>query len=87
MSISGVTTISLMQCDKSLLHRVDCGLWKFRPTPLQWLHEVAGYWQELEHAVAHTNPEQHPHQGQDPELEHANCTLSQNLRHLWHCVV
>ncbi len=28
-------------------------------TPLQWLGEVAGYWQELEHAVVHTDSE-HP---------------------------
>ncbi len=27
MAVSSVTTISLMQCDTSLLHRVDCGLW------------------------------------------------------------
>ncbi len=27
MSVSGVTTICLMQCDTSLSHRVDCVLW------------------------------------------------------------
>ena len=31
------------------------------PTPLQWLCEVTGYWQELEHAVVHVNPEHHKH--------------------------
>ncbi len=32
-------------------------------TPLQWLCEVAGYWQELEHAVIYANPE-HPKHAQ-----------------------
>ncbi len=32
-------------------------------TPLQWLCEVAGYWQELEHAVVHADPE-HPKHAQ-----------------------
>ncbi len=32
------------------------GCWS---TPLQWLWEVAGYWQELEHAVVYADPE-HP---------------------------
>ncbi len=27
-------------------------------TPLQWLCEAAGYWQELEYAVVYANPEQ-----------------------------
>ncbi len=65
MSVSGVTTICLMQCNTSLSHRVECGL--CRPTPLQWQCEVAGYWQELEHVVAHTRPEQCRHQGKDPD--------------------
>ncbi len=30
------------------------GCWS---TPLQWLCEVAGYWQELEHAVVYADPE------------------------------
>ena len=33
------------------------------PTPLQRLCKVAGYWQELEHAVIHVNPE-HPKHAQ-----------------------
>ncbi len=60
-SVSGVTTICLTQCSTSPSHRVDqvvdCGLWDVGP--LQWLCEVAGYWQELEHAVVYTDPE-HP---------------------------
>ncbi len=32
-------------------------------TPLQWLCKVAGYWQELEHAVIFADPE-HPKHGQ-----------------------
>ncbi len=32
-------------------------------TPLQWLCEVAGYWQELEHAFVYTDPE-HPKHAQ-----------------------
>ncbi len=32
-------------------------------TPLQWLCEVAGYWQELEHAVVYADPE-HPKHAQ-----------------------
>ena len=55
-----------MQLDTSHSHRVDqavyCGLWNVVPTPLQWLCEVAGYWQELEHAVIH-DPE-HPKHAQ-----------------------
>ncbi len=31
MSVSDVTTICLMQCDTSLSHRVDCGLWSVGP--------------------------------------------------------
>ena len=31
------------------------------PIPLQWLWEVAGYWQELEHTIIHDDPE-HPKQ-------------------------
>ncbi len=30
-------------------------------TPLQWLCEVAGYWQELEHAVVYADPEHRKH--------------------------
>ena len=37
------------------------------PTPLQWLCEVAGFWQELEHAVVHVGPE-HP--------KYAECLVS-----------
>ncbi len=36
------------------------GCWS---TPLQWLCEVAGYWQELEHAVVYADPE-HPKHAQ-----------------------
>ncbi len=36
------------------------GCWS---TPLQWLCEVAGYWQELEHAVIYADPE-HPKHAQ-----------------------
>ncbi len=32
-------------------------------TPLQWLCKVAGYWQELEHAVVYVGPE-HPKHAQ-----------------------
>ncbi len=32
-------------------------------TPLQWLCEVAGYWQELEHAAVYADPE-HPKHAQ-----------------------
>ncbi len=32
-------------------------------TPLQWLCEVTGYWQELEHAVVYADPE-HPKHAQ-----------------------
>ncbi len=32
-------------------------------TPVQWLCKVAGYWQELEHAVVYANPE-HPKHAQ-----------------------
>ncbi len=51
-SVSGVTTICLTQCNTSPSHGidqvVDYGLWNVGP--LQWLCEVAGYWQELEHS-------------------------------------
>ncbi len=42
-----------------------CWLWPVEcwSTPLQWLCEVAGYWQELEHAVVHADPE-HPKHAQ-----------------------
>ena len=60
-SVSGVTTICLTQCNTSPSHRVDQVVdWS---TPLQWLCEVAGYWQELEHAVVYANPE-HPKHAQ-----------------------
>ncbi len=36
------------------------GCWS---TPLQWLCEVAGYWQELEHTVVYADPE-HPKHAQ-----------------------
>ncbi len=36
---------------------------KFCSTPLQWLCEVVGYWQELEHAVIYADPE-HPKHAQ-----------------------
>ena len=59
-SLSGVTTICLMQCDTSPLHRVDqavdCGLRDVVPTPLQWLWEVDGYCRELEHTVDPEHP-------------------------------
>ncbi len=42
---------------------VDCGLWNDGPLLLQWLCEVAGYWQELEHAVVYADPE-HPKHAQ-----------------------
>ncbi len=71
------------------------GCWS---TPLQWLCEAAGYLQELEHAVVHADPE--PAYGREMNIQftgnssgghscsqHANCTLPQNLRHLWHCAV
>ncbi len=51
-SVSGVTTICLTQCNTT--PSVEC--WS---TPLQWLCEVAGYCQELEHTVLYTDPE-HP---------------------------
>ncbi len=64
-SVSGVTTISLTQCNTSPSHRVDqvvdCGLWNVGP--LQRLWEVARYWQELEHTVVYANPE-HPKHAQ-----------------------
>ena len=37
---------------------------EYCPIPLYWLCEVAGYWQELEHAVVHVDPV-HP--------KHAQC--------------
>ncbi len=66
-SVSGVTTICLTQCNTPPLHRVDqvidCGLVECLSTPLQWLCEVAGYWQELEPAVVYADPE-HPKHAQ-----------------------
>ena len=61
-SVSGFTTICLMQRDTSPSHRVDKAM-ECCPTPLQWLCEVAGYWQELEHTVIHVDPE-HPKHAQ-----------------------
>ncbi len=51
-----------MQCNSSPSHRVDqiVECWS---TPLQWLCEVAGYCQELEHAVVYADPE-HPKHAQ-----------------------
>ncbi len=42
-----------------------CWFWPMEcwSTPLQWLCEVAGYWQELEHAVVYADPE-HPKHAQ-----------------------
>ncbi len=63
-SISGVTTI----CPRSATHLLRLELIRLLiaecwSTPLQWLYEVAGYWQELEHAVVYANPE-HPKHAQ-----------------------
>ena len=62
VTVSGVTTICVMQQDTSPLHRVDQAV-ECCPTPLQWLCEVAGYWRELEHTVVHADPE-HPKHAQ-----------------------
>ncbi len=65
-SVSGVTTICLTQCNTSPSHRVDqvvdCGLWNVGPLLFNG-NEVAGYWQELEHAVVYADPE-HPKHAQ-----------------------
>ena len=63
-SVSGLTTIWLMQLNTSSWS--DCWLWPVEcwPTPLQGLCEVPGYWRELEHAVVYVNPD-HP--------KHAQC--------------
>ncbi len=62
-SVSGVTTICLMQCNTSPSHRVDqvvdCGLCNVGPL----LFCVKLYWQELEHAVVYADPE-HPKHAQ-----------------------
>ncbi len=62
-------------CDHHLPHAVQhisftsswsgCWLWPVEcwSTPLQWLCEVAGYWQELEHAVVYADPK-HPKHAQ-----------------------
>ncbi len=63
-SVSGVTTflahvvqhVSLSEMIRLLI--VEC--WS---TPLQWLCEVTGYWQELEHTVVYADPE-HPKHAQ-----------------------
>ncbi len=51
-----------MQCNTSPSHRVDqvVECWS---TPLQWLCDVAGYWQELEQAVVYADSE-HPKHAQ-----------------------
>ncbi len=58
-------------CDHHLPHAVQhisfayiwsgCWLWpvEYWSTPLQWLCEVAGYWQKLENAVVYADPK-HP---------------------------
>ncbi len=65
-SVSGVTTICLTQCNTSPSHRVDqvgdCGLWNVGPLLFNGC-AVAGYWQELEHAVVYVDPE-HPKHAQ-----------------------
>ncbi len=65
-SVPGVTTICLMQGNTSPSHRVDqvvdCGLCNVGPL-LFLLCEVAGYWQELEHAVVYVDPK-HPKHAQ-----------------------
>ncbi len=48
----------LLSCSGCWLWPVEC--WS---TPLQWMCEVAGYWQELEHAVVYADPE-HPKHAQ-----------------------
>ncbi len=54
--------ICLNQCNTYPSHRVDqvVECWS---TPLQWLCDVAGYWQELEHAVVYADSE-HPKHAQ-----------------------
>jgi hypothetical protein len=60
-SVSGVTTICLLQWNTYSSHRddqaVDCGLWNV--VSLLFKCEVAGYWWELEYAVVHIDLE-HP---------------------------
>ncbi len=72
-SVSGVTTICLKQCSTSPSHRVeqvvDCGLWDVGPLLFN-VCGVAGYWQELEHAVVYTDPEHHKH------AQWVTCTVS-----------
>ncbi len=62
LAVSGVTTICLTQCYTSPSYRVDqvvdCGLCNVGPLLFNGC-EVAGYWQELEHAVVYADPE-HP---------------------------
>ncbi len=60
-------------CDHHLPHTVQhisfayiwsgCWLWpvEYWSTPLQWLCEVAGYWQELENAVVYADPKYPKH--------------------------
>ncbi len=53
-------TICLTHCNTIPLHRVDqvVDLWPVECwSTLQWPCEVAGYWQELEHAVENADPE------------------------------
>ena len=58
--LSGVTTICLTQCNTLLCIEL---IRLLIVAPPQWLYEVAGYWQELEHAVVYANPE-HPKNAQ-----------------------
>ncbi len=62
----GVRKPVCIWCTHHLQHRVDqvvdCGLWNVGPL-LFWLCEVAGYWQELEHAGVYADPE-HPKHAQ-----------------------
>ena len=64
-SVSGVTTICLMQRDTSRLYRVDqavdCDLWNVVPLHFNDLCKVAAYWQELEHPAVHVDPEHSKH--------------------------
>ncbi len=49
----------LLRIELIRLLNVACGM----SSPLQWLCEVTGYWQELEHAVVYADPE-HPKHAQ-----------------------
>ncbi len=56
---------SLGRSSRALQSWLGCWLWSVGcwSTPLQWLCEVAGYWQELEHTVVYADPE-HPKHAQ-----------------------